>query len=57
MPFRLILNIASGLTTNRTEVNPGYDVVRIPSGNLTWLQMKREGYEADKMTLLLILMA
>jgi hypothetical protein len=28
-----------------------------PSGNLTWLQMKREGYEADKMTLLLILMA
>jgi hypothetical protein len=52
MPFRLIpvffeYSLETGLTTNRTEVNPGYDVVQFsPSGNLTWLQMKR--YEADK---------
>ncbi|MGO4817392.1 S9 family peptidase [Flavobacterium sp. W22_SRS_FP1] len=43
-------NIETGQTVNRTEDNLGYDVAPIfsPSGNLTWLQMKREGYEADK---------
>ena len=43
-------SLEAGLTTNRTEDNPGYDVAPqfSPSGNLTWLQMKREGYEADK---------
>lgn len=43
-------SLETGLTTNRTEENPGYDVAPqfSPSGNLTWLQMKREGYEADK---------
>jgi hypothetical protein len=42
-------SLETGLTTNRTEVNPGYDVSQFsPSGNLTWLQMKQEGYEADK---------
>ena len=43
-------NLETGLTTNRTEANLGYDVAPqfSPAGNLTWLQMKREGYEADK---------
>ncbi|MFB0910765.1 MAG: S9 family peptidase [Flavobacterium sp.] len=43
-------SLETGLTTNKTEDNPGYDVAPqfSPSGNLTWLQMKREGYEADK---------
>jgi dipeptidyl aminopeptidase/acylaminoacyl peptidase len=43
-------NLASGKTTNRTESNLGYDTnpVFSPSGHLTWLQMKRDGYEADK---------
>ena len=37
-------------TINRTEGNLGYDTnpAFSPSGDLTWLQMKREGYEADK---------
>ena len=37
-------------TTNRTEGNLGYDTnpTFSPTGNLTWLQMKRDGYEADK---------
>ena len=43
-------NIETGKTINRTESNLGYDTNPIfsPSGNLTWLQMKRDGYEADK---------
>ncbi|MBC5839192.1 S9 family peptidase [Flavobacterium muglaense] len=43
-------NLATGKTINRTEANTGYDVAPqfSPSGNLTWLQMKRDGYEADK---------
>ncbi|WP_369752695.1 alpha/beta fold hydrolase [Flavobacterium sp. WC2409] len=43
-------NIETGKTVNRTEDNLGYDVSPkfSPSGNLTWLQMKRDGYEADK---------
>lgn len=43
-------NIETGKTINRTEGNMGYDTnpAFSPSGNLTWLQMKRDGYEADK---------
>jgi dipeptidyl aminopeptidase/acylaminoacyl peptidase len=43
-------NIETGKTTNRTEENLGYDTAPqfSPAGNLTWLQMKRDGYESDK---------
>ena len=43
-------NLASGKTINRTEKNLGYDMAPqiSPTGDLTWLQMKRDGYEADK---------
>ncbi|MEO8515400.1 MAG: S9 family peptidase [Flavobacterium sp.] len=43
-------NLATGKTTNKTEANLGYDTnpAFSPSGDLTWLQMKRDGYEADK---------
>ena len=43
-------HLATGKTINRTEDNLGYDtnLSFSPSGNLTWLQMKRDGYEADK---------
>jgi dipeptidyl aminopeptidase/acylaminoacyl peptidase len=43
-------NLETGKTINRTEGNLGYDMAPqfSPSGDLTWLQMKRDGYEADK---------
>ena len=43
-------NLETGKTFNRTEENLGYDTAPqfSPTGNLTWLQMKRDGYEADK---------
>ncbi|MFN4025886.1 MAG: S9 family peptidase [Flavobacterium sp.] len=43
-------NLETKTTKNLTENNPGYDMnpVFSPTGNLTWLQMKRDGYEADK---------
>lgn len=43
-------NLDTGKTINRTEGNEGYDTAPqfSPTGNLTWLQMKRDGYEADK---------
>lgn len=43
-------NLATGKTINRSEENLGYDMAPqfSPTGNLTWLQMKRDGYEADK---------
>ena len=43
-------NLETGKTENRTESNLGYDInpTFSPIGNLTWLQMKRDGYEADK---------
>ena len=43
-------NIESKTTKNVTENNPGYDTnpTFSPEGYLTWLQMKRDGYEADK---------
>lgn len=43
-------NLETQKTSNRTEGNLGYDMnpAFSPSGDLTWLQMKRDGYEADK---------
>lgn len=43
-------NIETKETKNLTEYNKGYDMnpVFSPKGELTWLQMKRDGYEADK---------
>ncbi len=43
-------NIETKKTTNLTEYNKGYDVAPSFSlkGELAWLQMKRDGYEADK---------
>ena len=43
-------DLASGTTVNLTESNLGYDTNPSfsPQGNLSWLQMKRDGYEADK---------
>ena len=42
--------IASKTTKNLTEHNLGYDVAPqfSPNGDLSWLQMKQDGYEADK---------
>lgn len=43
-------NIENGSTRNLTEDNKGYDVnpAYNSNGDLAWLQMKRDGYEADK---------
>ena len=43
-------NLETKKTSNRTEANLGYDTnpVFSPQGSLTYLQMKRDGYEADK---------
>lgn len=43
-------NLATKTTTNLTSENLGYDTAPqfSPNGELTWLQMKRDGYEADK---------
>ena len=43
-------NLETKTTKNLTETNKGYDTnpTFSPTGNLTWLQMKRDGYEADK---------
>lgn len=43
-------NLETKKTINRTEGNLGYDTnpTFSPTGNLTWLQMKRDGFEADK---------
>lgn len=43
-------NLETKTTKNLTESNKGYDTNPSfsPTGNLTWLQMKRDGYEADK---------
>ena len=43
-------NLETKSTKNLTETNKGYDTnpTFSPTGNLTWLQMKRDGYEADK---------
>jgi len=43
-------NLETKTTKNLTESNLGYDTHPLfsPNGELTWLQMKRDGYEADK---------
>ncbi|WP_445456600.1 S9 family peptidase [Flavobacterium sp. HNIBRBA15423] len=43
-------DLTSKTTKNLTENNLGYDVAPqfSPNGDLSWLQMKRDGYEADK---------
>jgi dipeptidyl aminopeptidase/acylaminoacyl peptidase len=43
-------NLELKMTKNLTESNLGYDTHPLfsPNGELTWLQMKRDGYEADK---------
>jgi len=43
-------NLATKETKNLTASNVGYDThpTYSPQGHLTWLQMKRDGYEADK---------
>lgn len=43
-------NLETKVTKNLTESNKGYDTnpAFSPNGELTWLQMKRDGYEADK---------
>lgn len=43
-------NLETKKTVNLTPANPGYDTqpAYSPQGHLTWLQMKRDGYEADK---------
>jgi len=43
-------NLEAKATKNLTPNNPGYDThpAFSPNGELTWLQMKRDGYEADK---------
>ncbi|WP_300596629.1 S9 family peptidase [Niabella sp.] len=43
-------DIASGTTKNLTEANKGYDVAPAfnKQGKMAWLQMKTDGYEADK---------
>jgi dipeptidyl aminopeptidase/acylaminoacyl peptidase len=43
-------NVTTGVTRNLTEENKGYDVSPAfnKRGDLAWMQMKRDGYEADK---------
>ena len=43
-------NLATKKTTNLTPNNPGYDTQPAfsPNGDLTWLQMKRDGYDPNK---------
>jgi dipeptidyl aminopeptidase/acylaminoacyl peptidase len=43
-------NLDTKTTKNLTEGNMGYDTnpAFSPTGDLTWLQMKHDGYEADK---------
>ncbi|WP_420154107.1 S9 family peptidase [Siphonobacter sp.] len=46
-------DVTTGATRNLTESNKGYDVNPAfnAKGYLAWLQMKRDGYEADKQDL------
>jgi len=46
-------NITTGVTTNLTADNPGYDLQPTfnKQGQMAWLQMKRDGYESDKQDL------
>ena len=46
--------ISTGTTKNLTESNKGYDIAPAynAKGELAWLQMKRDGFEADKQDLI-----
>ena len=46
-------DIATGVTTNLTADNPGYDLQPTfnKKGQMAWLEMKRDGYESDKQDL------
>ncbi|GJM30449.1 MAG: peptidase S9 [Cyclobacteriaceae bacterium] len=50
-------SLSSGLTTNLTESNKGYDTNPAFSnqGTLAWLQMEEDGYESDKNDLVVML--
>jgi len=49
-------DVQAGTTRNLTEDNPGYDIAPAfgKKGTLAWLQMKRDGYEADKQDLVIL---
>ncbi|MBC5862199.1 S9 family peptidase [Flavobacterium turcicum] len=49
-------NLETGITTNLTAENKGYDTAPqfSPKGHLTYLQMKRDGYEADKNDIIVV---
>jgi dipeptidyl aminopeptidase/acylaminoacyl peptidase len=49
-------DIATGITKNLTEKNKGYDInpAFSSTGLLAWMQMKRDGYEADKQDLIVM---
>lgn len=49
-------NLAKKTTTNLTKYNEGYDTNPVFSskGQLAWLQMKRDGYEADKNDIIIL---
>lgn len=48
-------SVETGTTRNLTEDNKGYDINPAfnEAGHLAWMQMKRDGYEADKQDLVL----
>lgn len=50
-------DIEKGVTKNLTEANKGYDLAPQynGAGELAYMQMKRDGYEADKQDLVLLL--
>ncbi len=49
-------DLATGATTNLTADNKGYDLQPSfnKSGQMAWLQMKRDGYESDKQDLVVL---
>ncbi len=49
-------NVETGNTKNLTETNKGYDLNPAfnNAGDLAWLQMKRDGFEADKQDLIVM---
>ena len=49
-------NIETGVTQNLTAFNKGYDVSPQfnEAGTLAWMQMKRDGFEADKQDLVVL---
>lgn len=49
-------DVATGVTTDLTEENKGYDVQPTfnQANQMAWLQMKRDGYESDKQDLVIM---